>query len=130
MVIIKNLAFFLLLSIAILSCSKKTIGVPFVKEIDRTELKYTFISSDIVGDSLVAKIQYGGGCIQPHVFDLVQTSRDDLGKVYLWLLHKTKDDKCRALVRVTRTYDISTILQDSTVTSIVLNGDKTLFEKP
>ena len=126
---IKNLAFFLLLSIAIVSCSKKTISVPFVKEIDRSELKYTFISSDIIGDSLVAKVQYGGGCIKPHLFDLVQTSKDDRGTVYLWLLHKTTDDKCRALVRISRSYDISTILKDSTVTSIKLNGDKVLYEK-
>ena len=104
-------------------------GVPFVKEIDRSELKYTFISSEIIGDSLVAKVQYGGGCIKPHLFDLVQTSKDDRGTVYLWLLHKTTDDKCRALVRISRSYDISTILKDSTVTSIKLNGDKVLYEK-
>ncbi len=126
---IKNIVLFSILCFAIISCSKKIIGVPFVKEIDRTELKYTFISSEIVGDSLIAKVQYGGGCIRPHIFDLVQTSKDDDGGVYLWLLHKTTDDKCRALVRVSRSYDISSILSDTSVTSIKLNGDKVLYEK-
>ncbi|MBT8327675.1 MAG: hypothetical protein KJP21_08120 [Bacteroidia bacterium] len=126
---IKNFAFVLVLFLALVSCSRKTIGVPFVKEIDRNELKYTFISSNIIGDSLVAKVQYGGGCIKPHLFELVQTTKDDAGTVYLWLLHKTKDDKCRALVRVSRAYDVSTILKDPSVTSIKLNGDKVLYEK-
>ena len=125
----KKIGIVLISLIVIGACSKKIVGIPFVKEIDRSELKYTFISSEIVEDSLVAKIQYGGGCIKPHVFNLVQTNKDDNGRAYLWLLHKTTDDKCKAIVRTTRTYDVSTLLKDSTVKSIQLNGDKILFER-
>ena len=109
------------------SCTGRKLAIPMVKEVDRAELKYTFISSEIVGDSLEVKLQYGGGCIKPHLFDLVQTASTEQGEVVLWLLHKTLDDKCRALVKTEVKFDISSVLGKEGVTSIKLNGEKELL---
>jgi hypothetical protein len=112
-----------------LGCSsrKKIVQVPVVKEIDSKMLKYTFISSDIVGDSLKVKLQYGGGCVKPHQFALVRTASSTPGEVAIYLLHKTLTDRCKALVRAELSYGISSLLQDKSITSIKLNGEKELL---
>ncbi len=128
---LKNSSLFALICLLSYACSsKKYIAVPLAKEVNKQELKYTFISSNVVGDSLNVKVQYGGGCIRPHIFNVMQTPRIKPNEVNIWLLHKTLDDRCKALVRVEHNFDIAPLLQDSTVTSIKLNGLKELLPQP
>ena len=121
----------MLAGVILVSCAgkKKVMQVPLVNEIDQKMLKYTFISSGIVEDSLQVKVQYGGGCVRPHEFLLVQTKSDSVGQANIYLLHTTLNDRCRALVRAERSFSISSLLQDSAITSIVLNGEKELLSK-
>lgn len=109
------------------SLQKKIMEVPLVLEVDKKDLSYTFISSEIVGDTLVAKLQYGGGCVKPHQFSLVQTPRVEKGEVNIWLKHTTYDDKCKALVRTEQKFSIATLLKDATISSIKLNGEKEML---
>lgn len=129
---VKKITIVALVLIALVSCKarKKVIEVPLQKEVDRKDLSYTFISSDIVGDTLVAKLQYGGGCVKPHQFALVQTPRVKADEVNIYLLHTTYDDRCKALVRTEQKFSIATLLKDSSVKSIKLNGEKELLPQP
>jgi hypothetical protein len=108
---------------------KKVMEVPLVPLVEKKDLSYTFISSEIVGDTLVAKLQYGGGCVKPHQFSLVQTPRVEKGEVNIWLKHTTYDDKCKALVRTEQKFSIASLLKDATITSIKLNGEKEMLNK-
>lgn len=50
----------------------------------------------IRGDSLVVRVQYGGGC-REHAFALRHQQFDPMG-AELWLEHDAHDDACEALV--------------------------------
>lgn len=129
---VKKITLVLLVLVAMVSCKsrKKLVEVPLQKEVEKRDLSYTFISSEIVGDTLVAKLQYGGGCIKPHQFALVQTPRVKADEVNIYLLHTTYDDRCKALVRTEQKFSIASLLKDSSVKSIKLNGEKELLPQP
>ncbi|MEY2923890.1 MAG: hypothetical protein RLZZ337_430 [Bacteroidota bacterium] len=129
---VKKITLIAMVILVLTSCKarKKTIEVPTQKEIDKKDLSYTFISSEIVGDSLVAKLQYGGGCIKPHQFSLVQTPRVKADEVNIYLLHTTYDDRCKALVRTEQKFSIASLLKDNSIKSIKLNGEKELLPRP
>lgn len=61
-----------------------------------------------MGHALLVEISYGGGCVEPHVFELITDgTMDKSGAVYFWLLHKTHDDECKKLIHKQLTFDIS-----------------------
>ena len=60
------------------------------------------------GHAMVVELSYGGGCVEPHVFELVTDgSMDSERNVKMWLLHKTHDDKCKKLITQQLTFDVS-----------------------
>jgi hypothetical protein len=126
---VKTVTLLLAILLVLAACHgrKKIAQVPIVKEIDTKMLKYTFISSEIQGDSLNVKLQYGGGCVKPHEFKLVRTASTLPGEVNLYLLHTTLTDKCKALVRTELNFAINTLIQDTSINSIKLNGEKEML---
>jgi hypothetical protein len=123
---VKYIGIVVLGSILLIGCrsQKKMLQVTLVKEINEQMLRYTFISSEIVGDSLMVKLQYGGGCVKLHEFGLVRTASTTSGEVNIYLLHKTLTDTCTSLIGTELSYGISSLLNDKTITSIKLNGER------
>lgn len=78
-----------------------------------------------MGHALLVELSYGGGCVEPHVFELVTDgTKDATGAVQLWLLHKTHDDYCKMLISNQITFDISPLqtLKIKNLKSIKVNN--------
>lgn len=78
-----------------------------------------------MGHALLVELSYGGGCVDPHVFELVTDgSKDASGAVQLWLLHKTHDDQCKMLISKQKTFDLSSLetLKIKRIKSIKINS--------
>jgi hypothetical protein len=73
---------------------------------------------------LLVQVQYGGGCIKPHVFKLVTDGIiDKEGGMDFYLLHKTHDDMCKALLMEDLIFDLAQIysLKSEVLSNIRLN---------
>jgi hypothetical protein len=92
--------------------------------IDQNLLKYKINEAQISEDSLIINVQYGGGAIKPHEFELVQVNNDSAAyaenTVCVFLLHKTLNDKGRAILRTRLSYDLKSI--NARKKNILLNG--------
>jgi hypothetical protein len=83
-----------------------------VEEIDVNEvdLKFTITESNQQAHALYIEVQYGGGCVEPHIFELISTTEiNKEGVADVWLLHKTHDDLCKALLKKKLYFDVSDI---------------------
>jgi hypothetical protein len=87
---------------------KKNIEFPYkiVSEIKTEYTRYHIKEVAINGDSISIKVQYGGGCVKPHIFEIVELKNDNDSRIQLHLLHLTTNDRCKALLRETLTFDL------------------------
>lgn len=68
-------------------------------------LHFQLLETVLFDDSVQFKLKYGGGCIKPHIFECYTSGMKSQDGVFdLYLIHKTKDDRCKALVHTERTY--------------------------
>lgn len=67
--------------------------------IDKADLMFSMKGITLMEKMVEVKVQYGGGCVKPHIFELVTDGViDDQGNMKFHLLHKTHHDKCKALL--------------------------------
>jgi len=102
-----------------------------VEEIDikEADLKFTITESNQQAHALYIEVQYSGGCVEPHVFELISTTevgKDGIADV--WLLHKTHDDLCKALIKKKLYFDVSdiTALKTKKLKHIRINNEHLL----
>jgi hypothetical protein len=96
-------------------------------KINEADLKYTILDVRHNAHALLVELEYGGGCIDPHVFELISDAEINKdGIVDMWLLHKTHDDLCKALIKRQLVFDISyiTTLKSKKLKAIRFNNDK------
>lgn len=92
--------------------------------INEVDLNFTPNEVFQIGHGLRVKVQYGGGCVKPHIFELVTNGEiSKKGNIQFWLLHKTHDDFCKALIQEELMFDISeiTIFNQTKLKTIQLN---------
>ncbi len=87
---------------------------------------FTMLSKRVGGDTLYLEVQYGGGC-EDHVFTLNTNMRwlkSMPPQLNLHVEHESKDDKCRALITKTLTFDLKTIQTPSSqAVKLIIDGD-------
>lgn len=97
-----------------------------MSNISKEDLLYKLKEVKLEGNFLYVDVEYSGGCVKPHVFSLVTNGlvRKD-GVMEFAVLHKTKDDKCKALLTENIAFDISSIinLQSQKLKELELNND-------
>lgn len=93
-----------------------------VSQIEDSLLNYRIIDAKLEEDSLLLFVRYGGGCIKPHIFELVQKENSDSKTIELHLLHHTTNDRCRALIRENLAYDLKPYFQKNH--TVFLNGQQ------
>ncbi len=124
---VKQLIISLFVILTLFSCKSKKMKCnesPYqvVAEIEDSLLKYRIIDAKLEKDSLMLSLRYGGGCVKPHIFELVQKENADLNIIEFYLLHHTTNDRCRALIRENLAYDLKHYLQ--TGHTVLLNGQQ------
>lgn len=86
---------------------------------DSSDLDFTILDAIAYTDSVQVRIRYGGGCVKPHVFEMYTSAvPDTTGVINLYLMHKTHNDRCRALVFTQRTFLWSHLLKPGQKVSI------------
>lgn len=124
---VKGIIVILLTFLLFMTCKtrKKNINFPYkvVSEINDEYTRYLLQDVAIKGDSISIKVQYGGGCVKPHVFEIVELRSDNDSKFQLYLLHLTTNDRCRALLRETLTFVLKPYF-DQNSKSVFLNGQQ------
>jgi hypothetical protein len=87
---------------------------------------FEIISQKIEGDKLIMEVQYGGGC-ELHTFELLSNGaymKSLPMKINLWLTHNSRNDRCRAMLTNTITFDISSIKPKSgNELHLIINGN-------
>jgi len=79
-------------------------------ELKEEDLKFSIQNASQIGHGFRVKVQYGGGCVKPHVFELITDGIiSKQGNIQFWLLHKTHDDLCKALINEELMFDVSEI---------------------
>lgn len=124
---VKVVIIILLTSVLFMTCKtrKKNINFPYkvVSEINDEYTRYLLQDVAIKGDSISIKVQYGGGCVKPHVFEIVELRSDNDSKIQLYLVHLTTNDRCKALLRETLTFDLKPYFELNSK-SVFLNGQE------
>jgi len=95
----------------------------------KEDLLYTLKNVQIENKHLIAKMQYGGGCVKPHIFQLVTNGLiDEKGNMSFFILHKTHNDYCKALLTEERIFDLSELydLKSERLKTITINEMKNL----
>lgn len=95
------------------SVSKPTYDFAIINmnDIEIGDLLYKLKGVKLQEGQLFVDVEYSGGCVKPHIFSLVTDGMvRDAGVMKFALLHKTKDDKCKALLKENMTFDISSVL--------------------
>ena len=78
-------------------------------------------------DALMVEVQYSGGCVDNHVFELYSTGKpDENGVIDMFLLHKTKGDLCKMLLMQPRVFDISKLSNRKNFTTFRINGGEVI----
>ncbi|MEZ4979266.1 MAG: hypothetical protein R2772_08200 [Chitinophagales bacterium] len=94
--------------------------------IAKEDLLYHIENVEIKNKELKVVVQYGGGCIKPHLFEL-QTDGAIVedGMMHFFLLHKSRNDMCKALIIEELSFDLSLLydLESELLKGIVLNKD-------
>jgi hypothetical protein len=72
------------------------------------------------------EVQYGGGC-ELHTFELISNGaymKSLPMKLNVWLTHNSRNDRCRAMLTNTITFDISSLKPKSgTELHLIINGN-------
>ena len=97
------------------------------RKFDKTDEEMRFKIKNITqkDDALVVEVQYSGGCVDNHVFELYSTGKpDENGVIDMFLLHKTKGDLCKMMVMQPRVFDISKLSNRKNFTTFRINGSE------
>ncbi|MDA7632643.1 DUF6174 domain-containing protein, partial [bacterium] len=92
--------------------------VEMAPEFDLSDDPYTILSAAIQGNTLQLDLQYGGGC-QGHLFALLDLMPGTFAesappRPIVALRHDNNDDRCKAIVRDTRSIDLSPLAVSAT----------------
>jgi hypothetical protein len=80
-------------------------------------LEYQDSAAQIISDTLVLQVYYGGGCVENHAFSMYAVKASDtLNTVRLFLHHEGKGDLCEALLKRWLRFDISRLKKDMGMT--------------
>ena len=95
-----------------------------IDNINKQDLLFHINKMNIKDEKLNVQVQYGGGCVKPHVFELVTNgviNKD--GTMEFFLLHKTHNDMCKALLIEDLSFDLAQLygLKSNVLTHISLN---------
>lgn len=124
---VKVVIIIILTSLLFMTCKtrKKNINLPYkvVTEINDEYTRYLVQDAVIKSDSISIKVQYGGGCVKPHVFEIVELRSDNDNRIQLYLLHLTTNDRCKALLRETLTFDLKPYFEQNSK-SVFLNSQE------
>lgn len=87
---------------------------------------FEILSQKVEGDKLVMEVQYGGGC-ELHTFELISNGaymKSLPMKLNVWLTHNGRNDRCRAMLTNTITFDISSLKPKSgNELHLIINGN-------
>lgn len=100
-----------------------------LEEIDKQDLLFNINELSIENNQLIAVVQYGGGCVKPHVFELVTDGLiNEDANMNFYILHKTHDDKCKALIIEKLSFDLNNLynLKSNLLKTITINAMKEL----
>lgn len=87
-------------------------NVGMLNEPDKADLLFSIRKLSLAGEQLKIDVQYAGGCVRPHVFDLSTDGIIDAsGNMAFQLLHRTHNDFCKALIMETLVFDFSSLYQ-------------------
>ena len=87
-------------------------NVGMLNEPDKADLLFSIRNLSWAGEQLKIDVQYAGGCVRPHVFDLSTDGIIDAsGNMAFQLLHRTHNDFCKALMMETLVFDFSSLYQ-------------------
>ena len=87
-------------------------NVGMLNEPDKADLLFSIRNLSLAGEQLKIDVQYAGGCVRPHVFDLSTDGIIDAsGNMAFQLLHRTHNDFCKALIMETLIFDFSSLYQ-------------------
>ncbi len=93
---------------------------------------FDLISQRISGDSLILQVQYGGGC-EVHEFNMftnMMWMKSLPPQLNLWLEHKSNNDRCRALLTETISFDLKQCqYPGSHLVVLIINGDREKSER-
>ena len=123
----RSFLFLFTFSLLVVACSSSKTTV--LKEVDTIETHYRIYklnSWQLEEDTLRIDVNYGGGAIDPHEFELVRKRTDDASVAELWLLHLTLHDPAEAWLNTKLSFDIRHLLRDKNIKKITLNEE----EKP
>ena len=107
------------------SPKKLTFSIESIDDISKEDLLFSIKDVKIADKKLAVQVQYGGGCVKPHVFELVTDGViDQTGNMDFYLLHKTHGDKCKALLIENLVFDIENLysLKSEVLTTVKLNN--------
>lgn len=149
----KNIINFILMSILLVSCASQTQNsskknlkiinqtaqggiipkeIIVQKKIEKSEEQLRFKISNIEQKAyaLAIDVQYGGGCVDEHIFDLYTNGIiDKNGVIDFYLLHQTTDN-CKMLLMRTQYFDISKVINKKKMTHFRINdGEKFEFKQ-
>lgn len=97
-----------------------------LNNIAKEDLLYHIENVDFKNRELKIVVQYGGGCVKPHLFELhTDGAIMEDGMMHFFLLHKTRNDMCKALIIEELSFDLSILydLESKLLKGIVLNKD-------
>ena len=87
-------------------------NVGMLNEPDKADLLFSIRNLSLADKQLKIDVQYAGGCVRPHVFELVTDGIIDTnGNMAFQLLHRTHNDFCKALIMETLVFDFSSLYQ-------------------
>lgn len=97
-----------------------------LNQILKEDMLYHVEKVELKSKELKIVVQYGGGCVKPHLFELhTDGTISEEGNMNFYLLHKTKNDMCKALIIEELSFDLSMLyqLESNVLKGIVLNKD-------
>lgn len=103
----------------------QTFFVGSINSIDKEDLLFQMVSANLMDQVLNIQVQFGGGCISVHQFELVTNGVITAdGVMEFFVLHKTHDDYCKALLIKDLTFNLNEIynLESEKLKSIKLNN--------
>lgn len=91
------------------------------------ELRFKINKIEQQDAALKIDVQFGGGCLDNHVFELYTTGKpDENGVVDMYLLHKTTGDLCKALLMQPRYYNIGKLTNRKNISAFRINDSQVI----
>lgn len=103
----------------------KSFTMGSLDNIAKEDLLYSLKEVKIADKKIAVQVQYGGGCVKPHLFELITDGViDQSGNMNFYLLHKTHNDRCKALMIEDLVFDLENLykLQSDVLKTIRLNN--------